>query len=64
MIKNSYRSSCKALLFLSDFNKTLIFSTDSPEGAEIFHADRQMDKHDEINSRCESTYNYTRFEGC
>jgi hypothetical protein len=45
---------------LSDFNKTGIFSTDfqkntqisnfmkiHPVGAELFHADRQMDRYDE-----------------
>jgi len=49
MIKNVYRSS----LFLSDFNESLIFSTNfrmilmsnftkiRPVGAELFHADRQ-----------------------
>jgi len=53
----------KCPLFLSDLNETLIFSTDfrkilqisnfmkiRPVGAELFHADRQTDRHDEANS--------------
>jgi hypothetical protein len=54
MIKNVFWSSCKVPLFLSDFNETLIFSTDFsrnphisnfmkilPVGAELFLADGQ-----------------------
>jgi len=49
-------------LFLSDFNETRNFLRDNriilisnfmqirPVGAELFHADRQMDRHDEANS--------------
>jgi len=50
MNNNVYHYLCKAPLFLSDFNKTWIFSTDSPEGADMFHEDRRTDKHDEVNS--------------
>jgi cysteine synthase len=52
-------------IFLSDFNDTSVFSTDSPKnnqtsnstniravGAELFLADRQTDRHDEANSHC------------
>ena len=49
-------------LFLSDFNETRNFLRDNriilisnfmqirPVGAELFHADRQRDRHDEANS--------------
>jgi hypothetical protein len=49
-------------LFLRDFNKTCIFSTNlknaqvsnlikiRPVGAQLFHADGQTDKQDEANS--------------
>ena len=52
-------------LFLFDFNETWIISTDfeknvqisnlmkiRPVGVELFHVDRQTDRHDEGNSRC------------
>jgi hypothetical protein len=53
------------LLFLSDFIATWIFSTDFPNKknsnikfnenpfreAELFHADRRTDRHDEANNR-------------
>ena len=51
-------------LFLSDINETWIFSSNfrkniqmwnlmniRPVGAELFHADRRRDRHDETNSR-------------
>jgi hypothetical protein len=51
-------------LFLSDFNETLIFSTDfrenlqvsnfmkiRPVGTELFHEDRRTDSNDEGNNR-------------
>jgi hypothetical protein len=57
----------KYLLFLSDVNKSRIFSADfskntqilhfinfmkiRPVGAELFHADGRIDRHDEANSR-------------
>ena len=55
-------------LFLSNFHKTCMFSADfrrslkyqnpSWGAAELFHADKQTDRHDEANSRfsqfCES----------
>ena len=54
----------KYSLFLSDLNESWIFSTDfrknaqisnftriRPVGAELFHADRQTDTHDEANNR-------------
>ena len=63
-IKMSIGLHVKCLLFLSDFNKTLSFfdrfskSTEisnlmkiRPVGAELFHADRVTDRHDEANSR-------------
>ena len=65
MIKNLYWSSCKVPLFLSDYNETVIFSTDfqkntqksnlmkiRPLGAELFQAeDGQTDRHGEANNR-------------
>jgi hypothetical protein len=59
----------KYLLFLPDFNETLIFSTvfekyskikfHDPVAAELFRADRRKDRHDKANSRfsqfCERT---------
>jgi hypothetical protein len=48
-------------LFLSDFNETCVFSTAFEKysnfmkilatGAELFHAVRRMDRHDDANSR-------------
>jgi hypothetical protein len=54
-IKYVYWSSCKVPFFLSDFNEPWIFWTNFMKirsvGAELFHADRQTDRHDESNSR-------------
>ena len=57
-------------LFLSDFNETLIFSTEfrkktqmsslikiCPVGAQLFHADGRTNGHDETNSRIAQTSN-------
>jgi len=56
MIKNVYWFSCKVPVLLSDFNESLIFSTDlgkkfsnmkfvknRPVGAELFRADGRTD---------------------
>ena len=63
-IENLQRSSCKVTAVLSKYNETWIFSIDFPKkyqktnfikirpgGAELFHADRQTDRHDKANSR-------------
>jgi hypothetical protein len=65
IVINVHRCSCKVPLLLSDFNETSIFSTvvrKNPQisnfmkilsvGAELFHADRRTDRHDEADSRC------------
>ena len=58
----------KNILFLSDFNKTLIFSRFSknspisnfiktcPVRADLFHADGRKDRHDEANSHFSQFY--------
>jgi len=64
MIKIYILLHVRYILFLSDFNKTWIFSTVfrkiqeyqnfmiiCPVGAELFYADRRTDKQDESNSR-------------
>ena len=64
MIKNDIGLHIQYPLFLSDFNETWIFLTIflknpqtsnfmkiCPVGADLFHADRQTDGHDEANSR-------------
>jgi len=61
----------KYLLFLSDYNETLIFSTNflknteisnlmkiRPVRAEMFHADRQTDRNDEADSRFSHFYEW------
>ena len=63
-MKNVYRSSCKApvivvrfewnLNILNSFSKNIQISNFMkirPVGAELFHADRRTDGHDEANSR-------------
>jgi len=64
MIENVYWSSCKVpVTCLSDLNETYFsyelskniqisnFMKIRSVGAEIFHADRRKDRHDEANSR-------------
>jgi hypothetical protein len=80
MIKNYIGLHVEYPLFLSDFNDTLIFWTDfsknsqiqdfmkiRPLGAELFHADRLTDRHEEANSRfsqfCEMSLKTTSFHG-
>jgi len=65
MIYNDIGLHIKYPLFLSDFNETWIFLTNflkNPQisnfikilsvGAELFHVDGRMDRHDEANSHC------------